>query len=225
MLAGIALFVGLGIWQLERRAWKLDLIARVDARVHAAAVAAPGPAEWPTLTADNAEYRHVAVSGHFLAAPQTLVLAVTDLGRGFWVMAPMRTDAGFVVLVNRGFIPSDQRGLIASPDGARETTVSGLLRMSEPGGAFLHSNDAAHDRWYSRDVAAIATARHLGPVAPYFVDAGAAANGSAWPRGGLTVVTFRNAHLSYALTWFGLALGLAAMAVRGLLAGRRAADL
>ena len=225
-LAGIILFVGLGIWQLERRVWKLDLIARVDARVHAVAVAAPGPAAWPSLTAEDAEYRRVFLKGRFLMQHQTLVLAVTRLGRGFWVMTPMRTDAGFVVLVNRGFVPSDRRSLIGGTggNGEGETTVTGLLRMSEPGGAFLHGNDPAHNRWYSRDVAAIAAADKLGAVAPYFVDAGAPPNASTWPRGGLTVVTFRNAHLQYALTWFALAFALGAMAVRGALAARRDAE-
>jgi surfeit locus 1 family protein len=222
MLAGIAVFVALGIWQLERRVWKLDLIARVDQRVHAAAIAAPGPDQWPALTAENAEYRHVLLKGRFLDQPQTPVLAVTTLGRGFWVMAPMRTDAGFVVLVNRGFIPSDQRRRLAGPDnGPAEVTITGLLRMSEPGGAFLHSNDPADGRWYSRDVAAIAASQGLGTVAPYFVDADATPDAGAWPEGGLTVVTFRNAHLQYALTWFALALGLAAMALRAVIAGRR----
>lgn len=220
MLAGIALFVALGIWQLERRVWKLDLIARVDQRVHATAVAAPGPSQWPAITAENAEYRHVALKGRFLDQ-QTLVLAVTKLGRGFWVMTPMLTDAGFVVLVNRGFIPSDQKGLIASDRASGEKTITGLLRMSEPGGAFLHSNDPADGRWYSRDVAAIAASQGLGTVAPYFVDADASSDAGAWPRGGLTVITFRNAHLQYALTWFALALALAAMAVRAAIAARR----
>ena len=225
MLAGIVLFAGLGIWQLERRVWKLDLIARVDERVHAVPVPAPGPAEWPTITAKTAEYRHVVLKGHFLDARQTLVLAVTRLGRGYWVMAPMRTDAGFTVLVNRGFIPSDQRESDRRrAAGETKTTVTGLLRMSEPGGAFLHANDPVHQRWYSRDVAAIAKAQHLGTVAPYFVDADAPPDATTWPRGGLTVVTFRNAHLQYALTWFALALGLGVMAVRAALVGRRNKD-
>ncbi len=84
-------------------------------------------------------------------------------------------------------------------------TIVGLLRASEPHGAFLRSNDPADDRWYSRDVAAIAEARGLGRVAPMFVDAEIQADPESYPVGGLTVIKFRNAHLSYALTWFGLA--------------------
>ena len=84
--------------------------------------------------------------------------------------------------------------------------------MSEPGGGFLRDNRPAQDRWYSRDVAAIAQARGLRDVAPYFVDAEAGA-GSGWPRAGMTVIHFRNQHLQYALTWF----VLAAMALWGVL--------
>src|SRR4051794_19703964 len=88
-------FTALGIWQLERRAWKLALIERVEQRVHAAPVAVPGPTEWPTLTRGNAEYRRVALTGHWLEGRQTLVRAVTELGEGFWLMEPLSSDRGF----------------------------------------------------------------------------------------------------------------------------------
>ena len=79
--------------------------------------------------------------------------------------------------------------------------------MSESGGAYLRSNEPAADRWYSRDVAAIAAARGLSNVAPYFIDAEASETPSTdAPVGGLTVIRFNNNHLQYALTWFALAL-------------------
>jgi surfeit locus 1 family protein len=217
----VAGLTGLGVWQLQRRVWKLDLIARVEQRVHAAPVPAPGPAAWPRLTADSAEYRAVRLTGRFLAARQTYVEAVTDYGSGYWVLSPFRTDRGFVVLVNRGFVPSEWRQSAASRTGppAGEGTVTGLLRISEPGGAFLHDNQPAAGRWYSRDVAAIAASRHLTNVAPYFVDA-AQSNGNGWPRGGLTVIAFPNNHLVYAITWFGLALLVAGMALRAFRAAK-----
>ena len=65
----VAVFLALGIWQVERRAWKLDLIDRVETRVHAAPAAAPGPADWPSVSRDRDEYRHVRVTGHFLHSP------------------------------------------------------------------------------------------------------------------------------------------------------------
>jgi surfeit locus 1 family protein len=213
---GVAGLTALGVWQLERRVWKLALIARVDRRVHAAPVAAPGPAELPQLTRARDEYRHVQASGRFLDDRETLVRAVTELGSGFWVLTPFRTDGGFTVLVNRGFVPPEWRDprTRAAGETGGETVVTGLLRMSEPGGAFLHANSPADDRWYSRDVAAIAATRRLSNVVPYFIDADAAANPGGFPAGGLTVITFPNNHLVYALTWFGLALLLAGATIR-----------
>jgi len=162
-------FVALGTWQVKRRAWKLDLIARVEQRVHAPAVTAPGPAHWQAVTAATDEYRHVTATGTFLDASQTLVQAVTDLGAGYWVLTPLRAADGTIVLVNRGFVAADDRGRVRP--GGSGAAVTGLLRITEPGGAFLRHNNPAANQWYSRDVAAIAANRGLTHVAPYFIDA------------------------------------------------------
>lgn len=197
-----AALVLLGIWQVHRLHWKEALIARVDSRVSAPPSPAPGPAEWPQINRQSAEYRHVRLTGHFRSGADTLVLAVTDLGSGFWVLTPFETQRGFTVLVNRGYI--DQRRPVATPSGER--TVTGLLRITEPGGGFLRSNKPGEDRWYSRDVAAIAVTHGLNDVAPYFVDADRGQEkGAKAPVGGLTVIAFPNNHLGYAITWFALA--------------------
>jgi len=216
-LVAVALLVTLGVWQVERRAWKHALIAAVDTRIHAAPVPAPGPAEWPRITADRDAYRRISATGRFLHDRETLVRATTALGSGYWVMTPLQiegagTSAGQVVLINRGFVPQDRRdpatrgeGSPAAPASA-PVTVTGLLRVSEPGGGFLRTNDPAGDRWYSRDVAAFAAARRVAPAAPYFIDADATANPGGYPVGGLTVISFPDNHLGYAITWFALAL-------------------
>lgn len=196
-LALIAGFLSLGVWQLQRRVWKLNLIATVEARLHAPPVAAP-----PTADQTDA-YRRVTAEGRFRNARETFVQAVTERGPGFWVLTPL-VGPTFTVLVNRGFVPAEKRADHDRPEGP--VRVTGLIRVTEPGGAFLRSNDPATDRWYSRDVAAIAKAKGLGPVAPYFIDADATPNPGGYPVGGLTVVAFRNSHLSYALTWFALAI-------------------
>jgi surfeit locus 1 family protein len=157
-------------------------------------------------------------------------------------MTPLCTVDGYIVLVNRGFVPMAQGGAgnyparAADPAAARDTAqfckrsmegtmpgasppmrgndgIIGLLRISEPGGGFLRTNDPQHNRWYSRDVQAIATARGLYNVAPYFVDAAKdqdPALAPDHPVGGLTVITFHNTHLVYAFTWYALALMVAA---------------
>jgi surfeit locus 1 family protein len=214
-LLACAGFVALGSWQVQRLHWKLALIERIAQRVHAAPVAAPGPAEWPQVNAASAEYRRVKISGTLLTALAAKVQASTELGSGYWLLAPLRTPDGAVTMINLGFIPADaaRRPLPPLPAGLFE--VTGLIRISEPGGGFLRNNDPLADRWYSRDVAAIAATRGLSPVAPYFIDADAASaarlatGAAAAPAGGLTVVSFHNNHLVYALTWYGLALMMA----------------
>ncbi len=219
----LAVFIALGTWQVKRRAWKLDLIARVEQRVHAPPVALPEAARWPLVTATSDEYRHVKASGTFIDGSQTLVHAVTELGAGFWVLTPLRMADGTIVLVNRGFVPSEARTRIA-PEAL--TSITGLLRMTEPGGAFLRHNDPADNHWYSRDVQAIAAARGLTGVAPFFIDAESSAGhpleegaradrgftgpSLVTPIGGLTVIRFHNNHLVYAVTWYTLALMTAA---------------
>jgi surfeit locus 1 family protein len=199
LLLLFAAFMALGVWQVYRLQWKLDLIARVDARVHAAAVVAPA-----TATVDD-EYRKVTATGTFLNNKETFVQAVTERGAGFWVMTPLRKTDGGIILINRGFVPAELRDPSKHSQPAGEVTVTGLLRLTEPKGGFLRSNDPAGDRWFSRDVAAIAAARKLDRVAPYFVDADATPNPGGYPIGGLTIVKFSNNHLVYAITWFGLA--------------------
>jgi len=210
-LTAFVALMALGIWQVERRAWKLALIDRVEQRVHAPAQPIPAPASWTTVSAANDEYRHVSVSGRFLHDRETLVQAVTEEGPGYWVLAPLRRNDGTTVLINRGFVPSERRDAStrqnANPDGQVE--ISGLLRITEPKGGFLRDNVPQHNRWYSRDVAAIAAARDLQKVAPFFVDADAGSQSAGGPIGGLTVVRFPNNHLIYALTWFALAFMLA----------------
>jgi surfeit locus 1 family protein len=206
VLAAVAVMVGLGVWQLERLSWKLDLIARVNARLAADPEPLPGPAQWSRLAEADGEYRKVRVSGTFDHGHETLVQALTERGPGFWVLTPLRTEQG-VVLVNRGFVPPKMREPASREAGQvrGQQTLVGLVRLSEPNGRFLRPNQPAAERWYSRDVAAIAAQRGLEQVAPFFVDADASPNPGGYPIGGLTVVSFRNAHLVYALTWFGLA--------------------
>ncbi len=212
LFAAIVAFVGfiaLGNWQLERRAWKQDLMARVAERVNASPVAAPLPSEWQAISRERDEYRAVRVKGEFIDAADTPVVAATELGSGYWIMSPLRTRSRGTILVNRGFVA---QGGEPAPVPAGPVEVTGLLRLSEPGGSFLRDNVPADNRWYSRDVGAIGSALNLS-LAPYFIDAAAQQPGSPGlgqsaegPVGGLTVVRFHNSHLVYALTWYALAL-------------------
>ena len=222
---GIALFLGfmaLGTWQVQRRTWKLDLIARVEQRVHAAPVAVPEPGQWPRIDAAGYEYQPVKAQGIWLDRQSVLAKALTEDGAGFWVMTPLQQADGTQILVNRGFTPEKMRAewlrqIAEATPSTESVTVIGLMRMSEPGGGFLRHNDATSQQWFSRDVAAIAQSQGLSHAAPYFIDQGVPAGNPAYElakpaaeqaevlRPGLTVIRFHNSHLVYALTWYGLA--------------------
>ena len=172
-------------------------------------------AQWAAVTEASDGYRHVSASGRFVPGMETRTQAVTELGAGFWSLVPLHTDAGDYVLINRGFVPVIGKAAIdtdpvktVTPPPQGRVVVNGLLRTSEPGGGFLRQNDPAQGRWYSRDVAAIAQSHRLPAdrVAPYFIDADRETASPVWPRAGMTIVKFRDSHLSYALTWFGMAL-------------------
>ena len=202
-------FCALGYWQIERRAWKLDLIARVDARVHGDAQPAPRRDDWANVSRERDEYCKVTVTGTYRNDLESHVYAATDYGAGYWVMTPLERDDGTIVMVNRGFVPTDRRNPATRSDGMvdGQVTVTGLLRLDEPVGTFMRDNVPGDDRWYSRDVRAMAEKRGLdaNDVAPYFIDGDGAENPAKLPVGGLTRISFPNNHMSYALTWFGMA--------------------
>ena len=210
-------FTMLGTWQVKRLFWKLDLIERVEQRAFSAPQPLPDSARWAQITAASDEYRHIRLEGNYLYDLTTRVQAATALGSGYWLMTPLRLADGGVVFINRGFISPAGEDLAlrtGTVDANSPVTVTGLLRMSEPGGGFLRENDPDHNRWYSRDVQAIAKSRRLAEVAPFFIDADAATAGTAqrpgvYPVGGLTVLHFNNNHLIYAVTWYALALMMA----------------
>ena len=234
-LAVFAGFLALGTWQIQRRTWKLALIERVTQRIGGPPAALPPFDRWSRDDSAENEYRRVRATGIFLNDRETLVQATTDYGSGFWVMTPLETADGLTVLVNRGFVSParrDRRSRNDGSDAARmPADVVGLLRPTQPGGSFLRRNDPKDERWYSRDVQAIAQARGLVEAAPYFIDAqdvdrsgntiGRAVRGeivdgtepARWPVAGLTVIDFHNNHLVYAITWFALAAMVAAATV------------
>ena len=221
-LAGIAILIGLGLWQLQRLQWKEALIARVESRIHAEPVAAPGPAAWLSFDIDRYDYQPVRVAGRYLHDNEVHVYAVIAEpkgpagGVGFRVMTPLETTEGWYLIVNRGFVPEAQKDATTRAEGqvSGEVTVVGLVRPAEPRGWLTPKADAARNTWFNRDPAEIAAYVGLPAerVAPYTVDVAFDPSlPGGLPQGGETVVRFSNNHLQYALTWFGLAAALAAV--------------
>jgi surfeit locus 1 family protein len=213
----VAITAGLGVWQVERLAWKEGLIAAVTQRMSAAPIPAPPPAAWPALDLGALEYQPVTVTGRYDNAHESYVIySLTSPkgplgGVGYEVMTPLVTGDGWTVYVNRGFVPSAKRDPATRPEGQieGETTVTGLLRRSADRSWFMPGDNPVKNEWFSRDPVLFAEAANLGPVAPYIIDA--APNPAGIPQGGETIVDFPNNHLGYAITWFGLALTAAAV--------------
>lgn len=219
-LVAFAILIGLGVWQVERLAWKEALIARVGERLDTPPVPPPGPAAWPNLDLAEAEYTPVTVSGRFRNADEVHVVYPLTApkgplgGIGYLVMTPFETDSGWIVYVNRGFVPQDRKSAETRQAGQieGETTVVGLLRRPARRSWFMPADDAAANAWISRDPELFAAASGLPPasVAPYIIDARFDPDlAGGLPQGGETVVAFSNSHLQYAVTWFGLAAALA----------------
>jgi surfeit locus 1 family protein len=209
-----ALFAVLGVWQVERLAWKENLIAEVNTRLTQPPYDLPPPAHWSSEELSAFSFHPVTGTGHFL--PDKTSFSFTSLadakgkysGPGYWVITPFVLDGGGTVFVNRGFIPQEQRGAFADgqtvPQG--QQTITGIAIDPQPAGPFTPPYDRANKVAFMRDPVALAALLDVaGPIFPMPVDAPAGAPG-ALPQGGETVIEFPNNHLGYAITWFGLAL-------------------
>ena len=208
--------VALGTWQIERKAWKEGLISALTERLAAPPTALPPAAAWANLDQANEEYRRVKLSGTFEHDKEALVYAPGSAfrpdvpGVGFWVFTPMRFSDGRVVMVNRGFVPPDRKEAAARAEGqvAGPLEIVGTMRWPDGRSWFSPRDDAAHNLWFTRDPAAIAAAKGVGAVAPFYVEQESPTPPGGCPQPGKLVVHLRNEHLQYAITWYGLALVL-----------------
>jgi surfeit locus 1 family protein len=216
-LLALAFLIGLGTWQLQRLAWKEDLIASIQKSLDAAPVPLETPVNaWKAL--GFTEYQPVTVAGRFRHGEERHVFAIADGEPGWYVVTPLETEGGHIVFVNRGFVPDALKDPKTRAQGQVEgvVTVTGLVRHAGTKGTFDQDPDLARNIWYWRDLGAMASSVGLAAepdkIIPYFVEAKAEpANPGGWPKGGVTRVDLPNRHLEYALTWFGLAATLAAV--------------
>ncbi len=216
-LAGVAILIGLGIWQLDRKIWKENLITALNARLARAPEALPPRESWPQLKPEADEYARVKFPAEFLAGQEALVYTAGSAfrpdvqGPGYWVFAPARLDGGSIVIVDRGFVPPDRKDPASRAQGMPHGTVDiiGVLRWPEAPGMFTPADDPKTNVWYLRDSKAIAAAKKWDSAAPFYIEQEAPVPPGGLPKPGKLVVQLPDNHLQYALTWFALALGLA----------------
>jgi surfeit locus 1 family protein len=211
-LVMVAILIGLGSWQLQRRVWKTDLLATIAERMNAAPVDIPAdiddPKDW--------RFRNAVVTGHF-ANDRALHLygRTLDGKAGVHLLVPLIRDDGSAILVDRGFVPFVHGGNLADYSNQEgRSTVTGVVRLPEPPGWFLPSANPALNIWYAVDMPAMSakTGLTLAPIyiaaRPLTAAAGFVDGGSPIATGGTEGAGIRNEHLNYAIFWFGMAVAL-----------------
>lgn len=212
--AGLAVLVGLGSWQLQRKQRKDQLIAKIAERVHAQPVRLVRDGRLTATPSDDLEYLHVGLEGRFHHDKERYLYAPARAGLGWHVYTPLELQLdGRVAWVNRGFVPDERKDPATRREGRLpgEVEVTGLVRVPHGKGAFTPDNDVARNLWYWPDVAAMHASAFAGKGAralPFTIDADASPDPGGLPRGGVTRLDLPNRHLEYALTWYGLALAL-----------------
>jgi surfeit locus 1 family protein len=214
--------VALGTWQLERLAWKRDLIATRQAQLAAPAASLPAAADdWRAW-----DLRPAIVHGEFRHDLEQLFgVAAIDGRVGHHVLTPLVRPDGVAVLIDRGWVPADQAHPAARRAGQLEgpvrTTGIARYRAEDRPGWFTPDNRPEQSLWYWYDLPALE--RTLGlQLLPVVVEADATPNPGGLPLAGRTRTELPNNHLQYAITWYGLAAGLLVIWVSfGLARGRR----
>jgi surfeit locus 1 family protein len=220
-VGAIATFIGLGTWQVQRKAWKEGLIESLEQRLSAAPADLPPRERWAKLDAATDEFRHVKFFAAFVPGAEALVYTSGSAlrrdvsGPGYWAFAPAQLATGGIVVVNRGFVPEGRQdpATRAVPTAAGRADFVGAMRWPEPRGMFSAKDDPARNVWFTRDPAGIAAAKGWGEVAPFYIELESPQPPGELPRAGPLTVNLRNEHLQYAITWYGLALVVAVMFV------------
>jgi surfeit locus 1 family protein len=193
-LGGAAILISLGIWQVQRLAWKQGVVADINARIVAEPVALPD-----SLDPDSDAYLPVTVTGTLGTQVLRVLVSQKDIGAGYRIISAIKTD-GRAVMVDRGFVPVGG-GVQGTDEGA--VTVIGNLQWPQETDSFTPAPDLKDNIWFARDVNAMATALGAEPILIVARDV-AFDDGEVTP---FPVDTARipNDHLQYAITWFSLA--------------------
>lgn len=201
-LGGAAILLALGIWQVQRLAWKQDVIAQINARISDAPVAVPADPD-PL----NDAYLPVVITGTYAGDTLRILVSQKDVGAGYRLITAMDSDAGRV-LIDRGFIAVDDKG-IATPDTS--VTVQGNLQWPQETDSFTPEPDRDVNIWFARDVPLMAQALGTRPI---LIVASAVSQDDPVVKP-FPVDTSRipNDHLQYAITWFSLAAIWVAMSL------------
>lgn len=221
-LVMVSVLVSLGVWQLRRKDDKHALIAALTERLARTPGALPSAAAWPTLTPAHDEFLRVKFTATFEPKPDAMVYssgsAVRDdvSGPGTWAFVPARLADGRSVVINAGFVQNTMQDRAQQDRAVRPLVtgapveLTGYLRFPEEPGTFTPKEDSGKRLWFLRDHRSMAHLLGWGEVAPFYIDLESPQPASGTPKPGALHVQLKDNHLQYAITWFGLALVVAA---------------
>jgi len=220
----VALFAGLGVWQLQRRIEKHVLIAALTERLAAAPRALPPPSQWNTLKPASDEFRRVRFAATYRQLKDAMVYSSGSAvrgdisGPGTWAFLPARLPDGDTVVVNAGFVQNTMQDRDVEDRAVTRLLTSepvmltGYIRFPEAAGVLTPKENTAKRLWFTRDHLAMARALGWGeggkPVAPFYIDLEQPAPASGVPKPGPLELHLKDDHMQYAITWFGLAIAV-----------------
>ena len=217
-LVMVAAFIGLGVWQLQRRVEKHALVAALTERLAAAPEALPDAAQWRTLDPPRDEFRRVTFTATYARAPDAMVYSAGSAvredisGPGTWAFLPARLTSGEIVVINTGFVENTMQArdiedrAVARLVTGEPVTLTGYLRFPEHPGLLTPAEDGTKRLWFVRDHEAMASQLGWGKVAPFYIDLEAPVPANGVPKPGALSVHLRDEHMQYAITWFSLAV-------------------
>jgi surfeit locus 1 family protein len=217
----LVILLSLGTWQVNRLHWKETLLAAIEERSTAPAIAI-SEVERQRQADEPIDYRHATASGRYLHEKERHFLATFQGQSGFYVYTPLELADGRYLFVNRGFVPYDRKDASTRPEGQIEgvQTVIGLARaeLTEKPSSLVPDNDEKANIFYWKDLTRMAASVDLPAdrVLPFFLDADATPVAGGLPKGGVTQIDLPNNHMQYAITWYGLAVALIAVSLAGL---------
>jgi cytochrome oxidase assembly protein ShyY1 len=216
-LVMVALCLGLGVWQLQRRTEKHALIAALTERLAAPPAALPQPAQWRALTPEKDEFRRVSFAATYDSRSDAMVYSsgssVRDdvSGPGTWAFLPAQLPNGETVVINTGFVANTMQDRAVEDRAVAPlytngpVTLTGYIRFPERAGTLTPSENTEKRLWFTRDHLAMARALHWQQVAPFYIDLETPVPANGIPKPGPLTIHLKDDHLQYAITWFGLA--------------------
>jgi len=216
-IPALIILLGLGTWQVQRLHMKTELLAQIEAKFDMSAGDLPAPDTWQNLKRETWNYTPVRAKGVFDHAHEFHVFThLSDSkGRftqaGYFVLTPFKlagTDRS--ILVSRGFVPQNLKNADLRRAGQTEGLVAleGILRFSERPNSFTPEPDLKKNIWYGRDSAKMAGQLIEKKLPPLFIDLKTSEPKTSIPQAQAKKPIIKNNHLSYAITWYGIALGL-----------------